>query len=382
MLLVPRDTTIVKPTNGSVRQHEPMLDWLLQPRVVLPDSIAHPLPKLHQLEELLILDEEDRIAVEHQARFNSSEPDKEVLAFWSGKRSVVIRDETTGTWYKLKGIGFDPENLKKRRDRHSIDGSQKAINAHLEWEMSERFNRVLEAEGIAPVMHVRGSWHYPGRIGGMRPTATIIEVKGDTRLDELWSMLFLNQMKFIYESALLALDRYRTLAQHLYHDTGYVVGHLKKVMNKSGQVWGTNGKQTNANTGNIIIFPEEGRLKLGLVDFDISADTRYYTQSQLEELQIREMCNILATAKGKPDGMRHLFYGYGGIHRRLSQGQMDGDVQPQFMKGFRKGYQYKGTVPPSVDFGLLYEMGMLVRNTPKKERGEDGLPLVSYSGSM
>lgn len=375
MLLVQRDTTTVQRTKGSVCQHSQLPEELLTPLVV-PSSFIDMIGGEYRLENLLIYTDEQRKKIEKEATRPEQVEGCGIPVIWSGYRSVLTRDSETGTWYKLKGVGFDPNNLQ-RRGKYGINGTQKQSNAEFEWKMSEQFNRALEAEGIEPVMHVRGSWSYPCTIASRRPTASIIEVKGDTRLDELIAVLIMGR-GLLEHADVVTKHIYMSVCDLFVNACGKVVGGLKRIMDKSGQVWGTNEGGSNAHIGNVVVYRDNQYLRLGLVDFDISADQRHYTSSQIDELQRRERTNLCETVVGSPASMRPIVCRVGTT--RIELMIYDKKTQSEFVRGHLAGYNQERRYDNGIHLMLFEQAIDILKSHQENRAGEK--QRVSYSETL
>ncbi len=362
MLLVKRELTGMAQTKGLVCDTG-LPPFLATPWVVKQEFNTNEFCA-YQLEDVLCLAPDTQKQVKENAGMLCSDG---MLGYWSGFRSVIVRDAETGVWYKLKGVAPNLEKLE-RKGKYDILGTQKTIEAKLEWKMSERFNRVLEAEGIEPVMLVRGTWHYPGRIAGLRPAATIAEIKGDTRLEELLATLDVSAY-LTKGVALMELPAFR----ELYSACGYAVGQLMRIMHRSHQVWGIHGDQTNAHPGNVVVYLDKNRLWVGLVDFDIAGDNHVYSKSALREQQKKETANVrTGLGYGWIRGMRPLAILQGNeqfVWVTAFFKAEERKVYPQraaLVEGFDKGYNHR-THRTSVDVGLLYDVVQCIEDARSKQ---------------
>ena len=358
MLLVERDVTGLFETRGLVRDFG--LPSILTTPWIVPSEYNTDETSIRKLKELFHLTPEAPLHLAERLAFPVGIGG--MLAYWSGFRSVVTYDPETGRWYKLKGVTSDLNNLKQR-DRYGIQGAQKRINADLEWRMSECFNRALESEGIEPVMRVRGIWSYPGSVAGMRPTATVAEVKGDTRLDELLATLETSA----YLADIHAFPLHTDAFSRFYAAAGYAVGQLLRVMHRSGQVWGTSGDQTNAHPGNVVVYIDKNRVRFGLVDFDISAGKGFYSNGEVDKQQRKDFTNFdLCLRHRQVRSVKPLAVycpGYNTKKKPVWTTTFGCDelwairalLHMTLANGFKKGYEHQRTYRTSIDAGLLYE---------------------------
>lgn len=224
-------------------------------------------------------------------------------ALWSGWRSALVQDPDTKQFYRLKGISFlDEPEVEKHGDAISVLGGQWARNAQNEQFFSDRFNDVLRQEGIEPVMEHVGYYRYPIKTKGRKLAASIVKVKGDTRLDELFFILENLAIEYIDENSRLTNSQKSDFLQEgvdFYYLAGIAVGYYKRLMDKSGQTWSDNSERTNAHIGNVVLYQDgPEKLGIGLVDFDASCDKRDKTKSELADQQKIEYKSLVASAKG------------------------------------------------------------------------------------
>ncbi|MGA2130034.1 MAG: hypothetical protein ABSG05_00240 [Candidatus Pacearchaeota archaeon] len=384
-LLVKRDPNTLSTTDGKVIGDD-LPKFLRTPRVV-PQGQVENLNGRNPNDDLLIVDESDFKEIEEHFKSGGQEveyqgvskPQKEIKqkldsivrmvsqfpgmntytprffpGLWSGYRSALVQDPETKKWYKLKGVSVDPENpvAQDMGDGHfRIVGGQEGFSAQFEKLMSNKFNQVLQSVGIEPAMSVRGFWKYPVLVRNVRPTATITEIKGDTRLDELMIILDgLATHKFymgrktrdgkgnsaieIGEFTKQGEEYIKTLGK-FYYDIGFVVGRLKRLMDRNVQTWSSNFEQTNAHIGNIVLYNGSDKVKVGLVDFDASCDTRDYSRSEIRDLQERERRNILESALHGPISPRQI-QGKPFLGREHIMVQ---ETRKRFIDGFNTGYE-------------------------------------------
>ncbi|MBI4016271.1 MAG: hypothetical protein HY363_01090 [Candidatus Aenigmarchaeota archaeon] len=260
-----------------------------------------------------------------------------IHAVWSGHRSVLVQTKKNEQkLYKLKGISFNsskPVVEHYNNGTHEIWGGQPAYSAEFERKMSNRFNAVLENEGITPVMKHKGFWRYSTRAGKEKLTASVVEVQGDTRLDELlfvldnWLWLRTEGKRVNYGGEIL-YSNLRGLA----HEIGYVSGQLKQLMDKNNQTWSSGVLRSNAHIGNIVVYRDNDALKVGLVDFDASCDTNDFTLSEIKDLQKKENELLCQSALKKPISLRYI-----GYLTRIKTIILS-ETREQFVIGFILGY--------------------------------------------
>ena len=386
-LLIKRDGNHLVKTEGKVDVDADIPDYLRVPRVVSSEDIT----KQHNRsssDDLLIENETDYKEIKEHLSFNPHLED--VPGLWSGYRSTILQDPTSKKWFRIKGVALDPYNpeIKEYEDGGiKIIGGQGKQNVEYERVMSNKFNKTLENEGIEPVMKVRGMWRYPVLVKRVRPTASIVEIKGDTRLDELMLVTDgLMSRKMYIDSETTDSDgnpvfhigvltpngkKFRKSSRRLYQNIGFSVGRLKRLMDKNDQTWSSDSEQSNAHVGNIVVYNGTDKLKVGLVDFDVSCDRRDFTKPELKALQKREYESIIGSVEGtiSPRQMSGLPF--------TGKIIFDPGVKKRFIKGFMKGYDSTSrTYTNEVDLGELQEVFELLRQS-----GEFSLaPRGSYDG--
>lgn len=290
----------------------------------------------------------------------------------------MVRDPNNGKLYKLKGISLDPKKpvcvpLSEDGWDFKIEGGQEGYRVEFEKRMLDKYNRILESEGIEPAMKFKGIWKYPVLAKTTRPVGSIFEVKGDTRLDELLLVMeALTVPKFylgkknrgIVDIGKLTQDgeRYLNYSCNLFRDIGCATGRLKRLMDKGWQTWSADSENTNSHTGNIVLYNQDDKLKVGFVDFDASCDSSDFSKSKLRAIQKKEF-DIIQGSMMSPSV--------------ISWRMMDGKIRLQMadkgtivlrdlrhwlIRGFQEGYE-SGDKPyrNEVDLGLLQEVFALLR---------------------
>ncbi len=329
-LLVKRDGVNLYPTEGKVELEDDVPDFLKVPRVVDKHSV-NDLKQRSEDDDLLIDTPNDFEIDMNNADFSWQnyllfkerceslgiplDPIPHIPAFWSGYRSAITQDPTTGDWYRLKGISLDPQNpfsvkMSDSEDEKMwrIQGGQESYSARFEKRMSDRFNRVLREEGIDPVMEVKGFWKYPNLARRTKPYASVSKIAGDTRLDELLFVLeslYTKKMKgktrndggIQFGGCTPNGIKFLEVLAKFHYDVGFVIGRLKRLMDKNGQTWSSEYEQSNAHIGNIVLYNGSDKLKVGFVDFDASCDTTELSRSQLKAIQDREYNLLLSNAQ-------------------------------------------------------------------------------------
>ena len=378
-LLIKRDGNQLVQTGGESFVDSDVPNYLQVPRVVLEEQIER-FADRNSNDDLIIENESDYHEIKNHLSFDpnsngAKNPLLTIPGLWSGYRSTILQDPRTKKWFRIKGVAFNPYNpeaVTLENGDTRISGGQHKHNTEYEKEMSDRFNKTLEDVGIEPVMQVRGIWKYPVVDKRINPAASIVEIKGDTRLDELMVVtenLMSNKMYIggkvadsdgnLTKRSVGALTnngkKFESALKNLYYDIGFVTGRLKNLMDKGGQTWSTGSDQSNAHVGNIVIYNGTDKLKVGFVDFDMSSNKGDFSLSQLKALQQREYETIIGSA----------------IAGAISPRQMDGlpfeDYRKVlerkgFIEGFEKGYEsISTTYNNEVDFWKLQEVFELLR---------------------
>ena len=210
--------------------------------------------------------------------FSLPEDKDYVLAYWSGMRSCITADLSTGQLYSLQGIAVGDEPLVVEQGSDApfwVLGGQFLRSAYNERYYSHKFNNILADNGIEPVMEYVGLYKLPVRVKRKQLATSIIRVLGDTRLDEFFYALehdAWNSRAFA-ERDYPKISQFIAEATSFYKDIGYIVGQLKRLMELNDQSWSDNPQRTNAHIGNIVLYKaDEQNLGVGFVDFDASCD--------------------------------------------------------------------------------------------------------------
>ncbi|MDP3639947.1 MAG: hypothetical protein Q8R53_01965 [Nanoarchaeota archaeon] len=224
---------------------------------------------------------------------------------------------------------------------NGVEGGQFLRNARFEKIYSDRFNRTLAEEGIDPVMEYVGWYTFPDRVRKRKLATSIMRVKGDTRLDELFTvlefpvvhgyrkMITWNSLRTIAD----AIDLFCKKARPFYDACGFIVGQLKHLMDKSWQTWSDNPERTNTHIGNVVVYENEGgNVALSLVDFDASDDLRDKPKSALRAQQKKEYETIRESALCWPACSYRTI---GPLHEGMYPWTR---IRGKFAEGFAKGY--------------------------------------------
>ncbi len=284
-------------------------------------------------------------------------PNGTIPGVWSGCRSALTMDPVTGNLYKLKGAAVAEipiDHLKYYGNGAPyIEGGQFLRNAHNERIFSDRFNRVLADNGIEPTMEYVGFYKSPFKVGRRKIATSIIRVKGDTRLDELMYAL---ESEAYFKTVYTRKQKveFVTKLAEFYWDVGFIVGQLKRLMDRSNQSWSDNPKRTNAHIGNVVVYKaDENNLGIGFVDFDASCDFRDKSKQALREQQNEEHRNILTSSLDEVASARAigLFY-YPGLKSTV--------LRFNFGLGFMTGYEAKKFQKHTVEAGRITELKEII----------------------
>ncbi len=320
MLLVRRDIVYLQRAEGEVKLPK-----------MAPEKLKHP----------FLVAPTDSVRADSVSSLENEVAYGDLFGVWSGYRSVLILG--SDKMYKLKGVAFDPLKIQTRDhgDYWDVLGAQFTQSAQFEQRMSHRFNKVLKDEGLESAVECLGYWHFPAKVKGKKLSASIMEVKGDTRLDELVYAQKVLMSKTFPNFKLEQQARYFEETAQLYFDIGFIVGRLKKLMDRSGQTWGASKIVTNANCGNIVLYDDGNNVKVNFVDFDASCGAEEFSKSEIRDLQKWEygyLCQeIVNIANRQPLSMRPL---------RLKieieyQFGFEYYIGGRLMHGFIDGYQSK-----------------------------------------
>ena len=366
-LLVKRDKNHLVKTEGKAEVDSDVPEILREPRVV-PQSFVKSLEKRDFQDDLLISDKKDYGQIEeHLLNTNNGLPPDAIPGIWSGYRSSLIKDPESGRLFRLKGVSLDPKNpvIQDLSDtEYQVFGGQLRPSARFEQQMSDKFNEVLAKEGIIPIMTFKGYWHYPDEIKGNEYSGSVIEVEGDTRLDEI--MLILENF-FAYRigtnNRIRTKDGSQTFEVNdkgayvgkrifqLYQDIGFITGRLKRLMDKNNQTWSADKGRTNAHIGNIVLYNGSEEVKVGFVDFDASCDTDDFPRSKIRRMQETEFETIYKSAYSQPISLRQIQARF--LNRDLN---IFSEFRNSFAEGFAKGYEKRvGFLSPAITNTLPFE---------------------------
>ncbi|MEK6939200.1 MAG: hypothetical protein AABX31_00580 [Nanoarchaeota archaeon] len=283
-------------------------------------------------------------------------PPGTVPSVWSGRRSALTIDPRTKNLYKLKGVAIAELSQDEKYYENGalyLEGGQFLWNAHNERIYSDRFNKILADNGVEPVMEYVGFYKSPFKVRGHKIAASIIRVKGDTRLDELMYAL---EAEAYFQTTYTEGQKAELTTQlgYFYKEVGYIVGQLKRLMDRGNQTWSDNPKRTNAHIGNIVVYPtDEKNLMIGLVDFDASCDGRDMSKKQLREQQIEEYRNIPKSTLEEVASARAIgLYYYPELKFSVSRFN--------FGLGFMAGYESKKIIKPTLEMSRLTELKELI----------------------
>src|SRR3989344_8898534 len=283
-------------------------------------------------------------------------PNGTIPGVWSGRRSCLTIDSVTGNLYKLKGVAVAeiPGYKKYEKDEPLyLEGGQFLRNAHNERIFSDRFNRILTDNGVEPTLENVGYYKSPFRVRGHKIAKSIIRVKGDTRLDELMYAL---EAEAYFKTTYTRGHKVKFITQMslFYKDVGYIVGQLKRLMDKNNQSWSDNPKRTNAHIGNVVLYKvDDKNIGIGLVDFDASCDPRDMPRLALRQQQEYEYRNLLMSSIQPVASARAigLFY-YPELKFSV--------LRFNFGVGFMAGYEAENPVRNTIEAGRINELKELI----------------------
>lgn len=355
VLLIDRDRTSLVPCEGKAFLRDKAPEAFQQVRVV-PKDLTRIIEARSESDDLLIDQSYDE-QIKFDIHFNQTRTDG-IPSLWSGYRSNLVM--VRGEWYRIKGVSLDiekPETTGFDDGHFWIEGGQKFSNVGFERNMSAKFNETLRNEGIEPVMEYVGLWKYPNKANGIRPAASIYNIKGDTRLDELMFVLDNHAFRKIHSRIkdmgdknmieIAPFNRYGEIFQEeilkLYYAIGQTSGRLKQLMYKSGQTWSCDSERSNAHIGNIVVYNDfRGRLRVGLVDFDASCDRSELTRTELEDISNMEYNNIITSALSDFISLREIGGAFN--HQKIVISEGITPYRKAFIDGFEKGYQSKSGI--------------------------------------
>lgn len=242
MLIAPREDALFIPSSGKLIPLERR--GIIFKRHNLPEIISRPLAK-----------------TDDKSLTNGI---KAIRGKHSGVRSGLVFNN--GTMYKLKGCVPTTEDYYGEPY-----GGQVLSRVEQEIEATGELSRILAKQGLSSPYRALGYFRYPLTFKGEPLACSIMEARGDTRLDEL--MFSLESFVFLcyMVDGKPKFPRYTNELGGLFYKLGQWAGYLKRTMDDNNMPWSMsslNGGRTNAHIGNYVIFPENGELLLGVVDLD------------------------------------------------------------------------------------------------------------------
>ncbi len=345
-LLVRRDPVSLIEQEGTVTAVRELPDFLRQQPLAI-----HPFYynwRLSWPDNRILLEKEIKPADVLISSYNAlpEKPAGGIPAFWSGYRSCITEDDRTGELFRLKGVAFGMKPSWNAEAQH-VEGGSFLRNAHFERIYSDRFNRILREEGIEPVMEYVGVYTFLSRVQRRKTAASIIRVKGDTRLDELLDIIDYFGRIYVGENV---THPFWEAAAAFSTEIGQAVGTLKRLMDKNGQTWSDNPKRTNAHIGNVVVYPTDaGNLAVGLVDFDASCDLHDKTSAQLQAQQQAEYKTIIKSTLW--DGTYRLIWKHNFDDRKAVR-----TVRRAFVSGFITGYETSREGCPEISLSRFLDI--------------------------
>lgn len=225
-----------------------------------------------------------------------------IPAVWSGYRSCLTQDEETGQLYKLKGMAVGEKPIKQVHDDSVIVwGGQFLMCVNNEKKHCDRYNVLLRDNGIEPVMEHVGYYKLPFKVDRARLATSIMKVAGDTRLDELFYVFETISRVGLNGSA----KKFEETSSFLYSSMGEITARMKLLMEKGRIVWSdSEDGPSNAHIGNIVVYQDEDRLRMGLVDFDATGDAQSIGQIGRMKQHKIEYKTLINSAFQTPISMR------------------------------------------------------------------------------
>ncbi len=341
-LLINRDKTFLEKCEGEAKVDKDVPAQLKQVHIVPQKLLLTPLRKF-SIEDKLITTLAQKTKITKFLRLKSNE---KIFALWAGYRSVIV-ECGNGELYKLKGVTVNLENPEIINELYIFDrdpdifGAQYKYSAKYEQQMSGEFNKALKKEGIEPVMEFKGYWNYKLKVNDKPISASVIKIKGDTRLDELMDtieeILF---QKIMLNTPNKSGQKILQKVVTLYQDLGFVVGRLKRLMNKNNQSWGPDAHRTNSHPGNVVLYADKDHLRLGFVDFDASCSRKVdkLNEQEIKRLQNDDYYSIRSYVHKKQCSSRQLASDkYDVLHWR-DNNSYNNFLRDTFCEGFKKGH--------------------------------------------
>lgn len=168
--------------------------------------------------------------------------------------------------YKLKGCAPTTE------DYHGEPyGGQVLSRAEQEILATQELSRVLARQGLPSPYRALGYFKYPLTFRGESLACSIMEARGDTRLDELMYDLERTVLICATGGSKVRFPRYVRELGDVFYKLGQWAGWLKRIMDENNMPWSASslqGGRTNAHIGNYVVFSDNGKLLLGVVDLD------------------------------------------------------------------------------------------------------------------
>lgn len=387
-LLVHRDPLHLIETKGRIEAVKKLPDFLSKTPLIAHPSYIHTernwnfikelfikelAPEVNQNQVLLLNNMRDPFYYNFEHKFVHNFPVKGIPALWSGWRSCIIKDQETQQMYRLKGITFrNPPQKRLENDFATItvEGGVKERSVENERIYSNRFNKFLKEEGIEPAMEYVGKYVYPIKVYGENLAASIIKTKGDTRLDELTDIIeysidtlsmniSIKNEKLIEYYILEICDK----VNKLYFDMGFIVGRMKKFMDKIKMTWSDNLERINHHLGNVVVYPSGENLYLGFVDFESACNRRDMSKTQLRIQQINEFISMqkhecLRGACARPflmNSKKRVLDYYDNFSWKFEK--------ENIVKGFARGYYSNNELTNKLEYHRLEEIVFLLNES-------------------
>ncbi|MDO8555908.1 MAG: hypothetical protein Q7R96_01910 [Nanoarchaeota archaeon] len=311
-LFTPRRYITLVPTQGRVEKFCVVPGYLDQPMQASEISVS---PKFGQILFDKFIGKDEGVFPYPVVRYvicpneETGEHNVEsVSGLWSGRRSALVLDQQVNyasigeavkiesSLFRLKGIALRDRLRTSAFEDGALRvwGGEFLDNVRYEVDYQQRFNARLEQEGIAATIIPAAIYQFQRKTKGRQLGAAVMQVPGDTRLDELLYLIESTFTIWVNESerktATKAQDKFGKDCLVLYEEIGKIVGGLKSVLESAGLSWSDNEHRSNAHIGNIVIYQGQNNfIDAALVDLDACAEREDLSPGELEYMHRRDM---------------------------------------------------------------------------------------------
>ena len=164
-LFVKRDPINLIPSEGRVEFYGQVPEFLSQgPLVIDPNLLKRRLVRSFQD---LVIREGDEVFIPPSV-YNGYNT-KGVPGIWSGNRSALVKNPSTGQLYRIKGAAFGNPPIPRFTDWNGyneikdVEGGQFENDADNERVYTNLWNEILKDKGIIPVAEYVGKYIFPFR---------------------------------------------------------------------------------------------------------------------------------------------------------------------------------------------------------------------------